>query len=66
VVEQPHRLEEVGRTKICCTLGPNTYSVEALVKLLRAGMSIARINMSYLDENNSLFDLIVRNLEEAC
>ena len=25
VVTQPHVVQEVGRTKICCTLGPKTY-----------------------------------------
>jgi pyruvate kinase len=37
----------VRKTKICCTLGPATSSVESLTALLLAGMNIARFNMSH-------------------
>ena len=35
------------RTKIVCTLGPATWDVPVLRELIRAGMDVARINMSH-------------------
>jgi pyruvate kinase len=35
------------RTKIICTLGPSTDNVETLVKLMNAGMDVARLNFSH-------------------
>ncbi len=35
------------RTKIICTLGPSTNSVEKIVELVHAGMDIARMNFSH-------------------
>lgn len=44
-------LEVVGdrkpKTKIVCTLGPSSRSVEMLENLLRAGMNVARFNFSH-------------------
>jgi pyruvate kinase len=34
-------------TKITCTIGPSTESPEMLEKMLRAGMNVARLNMSH-------------------
>jgi hypothetical protein len=39
-----HRL---ALTKIVCTIGPNTNNKETLVKMMEAGMSIARLNFSH-------------------
>ncbi len=35
------------RTKIVCTLGPATASQSMIEKLLKAGMNVARLNLSY-------------------
>jgi pyruvate kinase len=35
------------KTKIVCTLGPASRSVEMVEKLLRAGMCVARFNFSH-------------------
>ncbi|KAL6187279.1 hypothetical protein ACLB2K_038679 [Fragaria x ananassa] len=37
----------IPKTKIVCTLGPSSRSVEMLEKLLRAGMNVARFNFSH-------------------
>jgi len=44
------------KTKIICTLGPSTNSKTAITKLIKSGMSIARLNMSHgtLDFHESL------------
>ena len=35
------------RAKIVCTLGPATYSAEAIRALVDAGMDVARLNLSH-------------------
>ncbi len=35
------------KTKIVCTIGPATESVEAIEKLINSGMNVARLNMSH-------------------
>lgn len=40
-------VKKYGRTKIVCTLGPATSSVEMLVKLIETGMDVARLNFSH-------------------
>lgn len=36
-----------GRTKIVCTLGPATSTVEILVRMIESGMDVARLNFSH-------------------
>lgn len=37
----------ICKTKVVCTLGPKSRTVEVLEELLRAGMSVARFNFSH-------------------
>ena len=37
------------KTKIVCTIGPKTESVETLKELLRTGMNMMRLNFSHGD-----------------
>jgi len=53
------------RTKIVCTLGPSTDSEERLREMIRAGMSVARINFSHGDhEIHARRIALVRRLAE--
>ena len=38
------------RTKIVCTIGPASQEPEQLVRLIRAGMDVARLNFSHADQ----------------
>ena len=55
--------KQFAKVKIVCTLGPATHSVEMLMKLIDAGMDVARINFSHgtYDEHTK----VVKNLREA-
>lgn len=45
-----HPTRELRKTKIICTLGPASGNAERIGALARAGMNIARINMSHGDK----------------
>jgi pyruvate kinase len=42
-------IETTKKTKIVCTIGPVTQSEEMLIKLLKAGMNVMRMNFSHGD-----------------
>ncbi len=48
-------------TKIVCTVGPATRSWDSLSALARAGMNLARLNMSHGDQGSHL--QVIRNLK---
>ena len=54
------RRRVLRRTKIVCTLGPATGTIEMLERLVRTGMDCARINFSHgsLDEHRKTFERI--------
>lgn len=51
------------KTKIICTLGPACWDVDMLIKMLDAGMNVARLNFSHGDHKSH--GQSVANLKEA-
>lgn len=52
-----------AKTKIICTLGPASQSVEQLVELIHAGMDVARLNFSHGTHEDHLS--AIKNVREA-
>ena len=52
-----------GKTKIVCTLGPSTATVEMLAQLIHSGMDVVRLNFSHGTYEDHLTAL--RNVQEA-
>lgn len=55
--------EIVRKTKIVCTIGPASESVETLVDLMKAGMDVARLNFSH--GNYEEHEMRIRNIRKA-
>ena len=53
----------IKNTKIVCTLGPACNNTKTLVKMIRAGMNVVRLNFSHGSHQSQLG--IVRKLREA-
>jgi pyruvate kinase len=51
------------KTKIVCTIGPASESVEKLVELMEAGMNVARLNFSH--GNYEEHGMRIKNIREA-
>lgn len=51
------------KTKIVCTIGPASESVEKLSQLMEAGMNVARLNFSHGDHNEH--GQRIKNIREA-
>ncbi len=57
--------ENFRRTKIVCTLGPATNSLDKIIELIKAGMDIARLNFSHGDYEEHLnFIKLVKKASE--
>ncbi len=50
-------------TKIICTIGPATNSVDMLVRLIKSGMDVARLNFSHGSHED--YRDVIRNVREA-
>ena len=48
------------RAKIVCTMGPAVESVEKVSELVKAGMNVARLNLSHggYEEHQNRLDLV--------
>ena len=57
----------IKRTKIICTIGPSTESYSSIKRLYKAGMNVARLNMSHSDHKNAkkIIDRIKRLNKEV-
>jgi len=54
------------RTKIVCTIGPASNSIETIRKMVDAGMNVARLNFSHgTYEDHSILIKNIRKVEEA-
>jgi pyruvate kinase len=52
-----------AKTKIICTIGPATESVDKIVQLIEKGMDVARLNFSH--NSHSIYKSIIENIRIA-
>lgn len=53
----------INKTKIVCTIGPASSDLDVILKLIQAGMNVARLNFSHGDFASHAG--VIRNLKEA-
>eukprot|EP00274_Cyanoptyche_gloeocystis_P006550 CAMPEP_0196663976 /NCGR_PEP_ID=MMETSP1086-20130531/55002_1 /TAXON_ID=77921 /ORGANISM="Cyanoptyche gloeocystis , Strain SAG4.97" /LENGTH=510 /DNA_ID=CAMNT_0042000013 /DNA_START=83 /DNA_END=1615 /DNA_ORIENTATION=- len=60
----PPKQGTIRKTKLVCTLGIKTSTVEALCEMIDAGMNVARLNFSHGDHTSH--GNCIKNVREAC
>jgi pyruvate kinase len=56
---------KVRRTKIVCTIGPATASAKMIEKLIKAGMNVARLNLSHgTPDEHAAYIQKIRNISQ--
>jgi pyruvate kinase len=61
-IEKPDSFNR--KCKIICTMGPSCWDTETLVKMIDAGMNVARLNFSHGD--HEMHGQVVKRIREAC
>ncbi|MBA32223.1 MAG: pyruvate kinase [Chloroflexi bacterium] len=56
-------IESRSKTKVICTIGPSTCEVNSIVRLIKSGMSVARLNLSHGKEKEH--HKYIKNIREA-
>ena len=55
------------KTKVICTIGPSSDSVEVMSQMVDAGMNCARINLSHATEKGIIKTIdVIREVRKAC
>ena len=61
------REDNVKKTKIICSIGPASDSVEVMSEMVNQGMDCARINLSHATQEGILKTIdVVREVRKAC
>ncbi|MEC7838217.1 MAG: pyruvate kinase [Chloroflexota bacterium] len=62
-MQNSNHITNFKKTKIVCTIGPSSDSIEIIEGLIDAGMNVARMNLSHGNENDH--KKIISNLRKA-